>query len=79
MLDGIDRGDAEHEADTAVRRRAAPLAENAAPSALRDDRMDGQEIGRIAQLIDQPQLVRDLLAIGLGQTIGKHLGGSFAR
>src|SRR3546814_4613833 len=44
--DRIDRGHAEQEADAAVRRRTAPLAQDPAAPALGDDRIDGQEIGR---------------------------------
>ncbi len=36
---GIDRGDAEHEADCAVRRRAAPLAQYVLAAGEADDRI----------------------------------------
>jgi hypothetical protein len=72
VLDRIDAGDAEHEADAAVRRRAAPLAQDAAAPALGDCAVDGEEIGRVAELADQPELVRDLVAIGWRHTVGEH-------
>ncbi len=74
MLDGIDRGDAQHEADAAVRRRSPPLAENAPPSRFSDDAVHGQKIGGIAQLFDQPELMGKLIGIGFGHAIGKHAG-----
>ena len=72
VLDGVDAGDAEHEADAAVRRRSAPLTQDAPPAAFGDDAVHRQEIGRVAELADQPQLVRDLVAIGLRQALGEH-------
>src|SRR3546814_20046105 len=60
----VDRGESEQEADAAVRRRPAPLAQYAAAPALGDDRIDGQEIGRVAEPADQAQLMRDLLPTG---------------
>jgi len=65
MLDRVDQGYAEQIADAAVRGGAPALAEDAATSALGDDRIDGQEIGRVAQLVYQPELVIDLIGVGL--------------
>ncbi len=56
---GIDRGDAKHVADGRVRRRAAALAEDAARLGLAHDVVDGEEVGRVIELRDQGQLVRD--------------------
>ena len=58
----IDRGDAEAVADGAVRRRAAPLAQDRRIEAARegDDVVDGQEIAREVELLDQLQLVVEL-------------------
>ena len=57
----VDGGDAEHEADSGIGGRAAPLAEDAHAAGLADDGVDGQEIGRIAELGDERQFVTDLL------------------
>ena len=54
---GIDRGDAEHVADRRVGGRAAPLAEDVLRAGEADDRVHRQEVRRVAQLLDQPQLV----------------------
>ncbi len=61
-LDRVDRRDAQAIADHRVRRRAAALAENA--FALREphDVVHRQEIGRVVQLADQRQLLRERLA-----------------
>src|SRR3546814_20711145 len=68
----VDRGESEQEADAAVRRRPAPLAQYAAAPALGDDRIDGQEIGRVAELADQAPLMRDLLPIGRRHAARQH-------
>ena len=65
VADRIDAGDAEDEAHAAIRGRPPPLAQDAPPPAFRDDGVHGEEVGRIAQLLDQPQLVADLVAVGL--------------
>ncbi len=57
---GVDRGNAEHIADRAIRRRAAPLAEDFAAARLGDDRMDRQEIGGVIELADQFELMLEL-------------------
>ena len=56
---GIDLGDAEAEADRGIGRRAAALAEDALAAGKAHDVVHGQEIGRVAQLADQRQLVRE--------------------
>src|SRR3546814_3835427 len=56
----VDRGDPEHIADRAVRRRAAALAENLAAARLGDDRMDRPKIGRVIELADQFELMLEL-------------------
>ena len=59
----VDRGDAEAVADRAVRRRPAPLAQDRRIEAARegDDVVDGQEIAREVELLDQRELVVELL------------------
>src|SRR5579885_1140031 len=54
---GVDRGDAEHEADGGIGSRAAALAQNAARAGKADDGMDSEKIRRIAELIDERELV----------------------
>src|SRR3546814_14549748 len=54
VLDRIDRGDPEQIADAAVRGRTASLAQDAAPPAFGDDTIDGHAIGRLSELIEQP-------------------------
>ena len=58
----VDRGDAERIADGAVRRAPAPLAEDRRAKAAGegDDVVDGQEIAREVELLDQLQLVVEL-------------------
>ena len=58
----IDRSDAQHVADGAVRSAAAALAENVLRPGKAHNRMDGQEIWRVAQ----PK--------GLDHVVGKPLG-----
>ncbi len=64
----IDRGDAEAVADGAVRGRSAALAQDRRIEAPResDDVVDGQEVAREVELLDQLQLVVEL---------GQHLVG----
>src|SRR5262249_23655810 len=50
----IDRCDAEYVADGAVRRAATALAKDVPRSCEADDRMNGQEVWRVFQLLDQP-------------------------
>ncbi len=61
VLGGIDGGDAEHVADGGVGRRSAPLAEDAFRAGEAHHLVDGEEIGRVVQLLDQRELVRDPL------------------
>src|SRR3546814_19199446 len=63
--------------DAAVRGAPAPLTQDAAAPAFGDDRVHGQEIGRIAKLANQPQLMIDLLAICLRHTVRKHARRAF--
>src|SRR5271163_4421005 len=48
----IDRGDAQDVADSAIRSATSSLTENVLRPRKADDRMDGQEVGRIAQPLD---------------------------
>ena len=57
MAVGIDGGDAEHVADRGIGGRAPALAQNVLTAGEADDGVDGQEIGRVAQARDQPQLM----------------------
>src|SRR6185369_8312024 len=59
----VDRGDAEAITDGAVRRRAAPLAQDRRVEGARkgDDVMDSQEVSREVQALDQRQLIFELL------------------
>src|SRR3546814_8742855 len=70
--DRIDRGHAEQEADAAVRRRTAPLAQDPAAPALGNDRIDGQEIGRVTELADEAELMIDLFPVGRRHAARKH-------
>ncbi len=58
----VDLGDAERIADRRVGRRAAALAEDALRARERDDVVDGEEVGLVAELRDQRELVLDQLA-----------------
>ena len=68
----VDRGDAEAIADRAVGRRPAPLAQDRRVEAAResDDVVDGQEIAREVELVDQPELVAQLLLDLAGNAVG---------
>ena len=59
----VDRGDPEAVADRAVRRRAAALAQDRRVETARegDDVVDGQEVAREIEPLDQRQLVIQLL------------------
>ena len=73
---GIDRGDPECVADRAIGRRPAPLAQDRRVETARevDDVVDGQEVAREVELLDQRQLVAELLV-----DLGRHpLGPAFA-
>src|SRR5579862_9014336 len=62
----VDRGDAKAITHHRIGRRAAPLAEDAAPARKGDDVVHGQEIARIVELLDQLQFVRDQIADFVG-------------
>ncbi len=66
----IDGGDAEAVADRRIRRRSPPLAEDAAFARETDEVVDGQEIGRVTQLLDQTQLVFELRPYRVRRTAG---------
>ena len=57
---GIDGGHAEREADRAVRRGAAPLAEDPARPRERHDLVHRQEVRRVAEVGDDRELVLEL-------------------
>ena len=79
VLDGVDGGDAEHEAYATVRGRAAALAENPAPARLPHDRIDGEEVRRVAKLADQPHLMRNLVGVRLRHLAIEHPLDRFGR
>ena len=56
--DRIDRGDAEAEADGRVRGRAAALAHDVAPPAVRHDLVHRQEVARVVELLDHARARR---------------------
>ena len=58
----VDFGDAERVADRGVGGRAAALAQDAFAARERDDVVDGEEVGLVAQFRDQRELVLDELA-----------------
>ena len=53
----IDGGDAQHEADRRVGGRPSPLTQDVPAAGEADDGVNGQEVGRIAQGLDQSELV----------------------
>ena len=53
MLRGIDGGDAKDLANGGIGRRAPALAENALRARKTDDLVDGEEVRRVGQLLDQ--------------------------
>ena len=74
---GIDLGDAEAKAHRRVRRRAATLAENILRARIADDVVDGEEIGRVAQLGDQCELMLEVLAHFVRDAPGIARGSAF--
>ena len=60
MFHRVGRGDAEQITDRAVRRGPAPLTEDFLILSKFDNIVDGQKIGRIFHLFDQPQFLLDL-------------------
>ncbi len=79
VLDRIDRGDAEHEADHRIRRRSAPLAQNALAARIAHDRIHRQEIGRIAHMRDQAEFVLEQAGVGRWGRAVEALGERGAR
>ncbi len=73
----IDRGDAEHVADGAVGGRTATLTEDVLAAGEADDRVHRQEVWRIAQRLDQAQLVLEDCRHLVGQAFGISLGSAF--
>src|SRR6185312_2085911 len=71
----VDRSDPEAIADRAVRGRAAALAEDRRIERARisDDVVDGQEIAREIELLDQRQLIFELLDDLVGNAVGPAL------
>ncbi len=67
---GVDGRDSQAIADGRVGRRAASLAEDAHGAGKADQVPDGQEIGRVVQLLDDRQLALDELA-----HLGRDAGG----
>jgi hypothetical protein len=65
----VDRGDAETVADRRVGRRAAALAQDAAAAGKAHQVLDRQEIGRVAELGDQRQLVLERRRDPLGNAV----------
>ncbi|MPL91562.1 hypothetical protein SDC9_37637 [bioreactor metagenome] len=67
---GADIGDAERPADDRIRRRAAALTQDRAGAGEGDDVVDGEEIGRIAELADQSEFLAGKGVIALGDARG---------
>jgi len=59
---GVDFGNPERKTHRRIRRRAAPLAQNADAASKNHDVVHGEEIGFVLQIGDQRQLMRDALA-----------------
>ena len=79
VLDRIDRGDAEDEADDRIGRRAAPLAQDLDRAGVADDRVYGEEIRRVAHLRDEREFVFELPGIGAGRLAIEAVGERVAR
>src|SRR5688572_19308127 len=79
MRGRVDRGDAEHEADHRIGRRAAALAEDPLAARISDDRVHGQEITGAVELPDQLQLMLQYVAVIFGgafrESGGKRIPG----
>jgi hypothetical protein len=67
---GVDGRDPQAPAHGRVRRRAASLAEDPALRAEADDLVHRQEVARVAELLDDGELLPDLLAHGGGDAAG---------
>ncbi len=72
---GVHLGDAQAVADGGIGRPAPPLAEDAARAGEIDDAVTGEEVGLVAQLGDEGELVLDLVEDLVGQAGGVALGG----
>ncbi len=78
----IDLGDPQTKADGGIGGRAAALTQDACAAGEADDVVDGQEIGRVAELLDQSELVaqrrldlgRDAIRIAAGSALPGQLG-----
>jgi hypothetical protein len=66
----INRGDTQDVADSAIRGAAAALAKNVLRPRKANDCMDGQEVRRVTQLLDEI----DFVAKRLDHVVGKPLG-----
>lgn len=73
---GIDRGDAQAITDRRVGRRAAALAQDALRAGVADDVVDREEIGLVAQFVDQGELFFDLGGDRRRHALGKALPGA---
>ena len=65
MLFGINGGNAKHVANRRIRRRTAPLAQNAARAGEANNLMHCQEIRRIAKITDQAHFMGDARSNGI--------------
>ena len=74
---GVDRGDAEAIAHDRIGRRAAPLAQNAAPPRKPHDVVDGKEIAAIVEPLDELQLMLDQPADFVCDALWKAVLGPF--
>ena len=71
---GIDGRDAQAVAHGTIRGRAAALAEDLFLSGKAHDVVDGQEVARVIELLDEGQLFLNQTLHVLGQTIGIAFG-----
>ena len=67
---GIDLGDAETKAYRRIGRRSAPLTENAARAREAHDVVHGEEIGRVVELANQGEFMRERRAHVVGNAVG---------
>ena len=74
---GIDRGDAKHIADGAVRRRTSALAQDVLRARETDDCVHRQEIRRVLKLRDQLQFVIERAPHLVRDAFGVTRGGAF--
>jgi hypothetical protein len=71
---GIDRGDAKAETDGGIGGCAAALAEDAACASKGDKIVDGEEVGRVAEIVDETQFVLELRVHTGGDALGIAFG-----